>query len=96
MTTPRPIILRELPADKTTDPAERALAQPYRHYAEWETPEGICDEPDPMWSAVGFGATGQDAYIDLIAKTTHAHTVSLDADARAAWAKAHLDALEAP
>ena len=26
----------------------------------------------------------------------HAHTVSLDADARAAWAKAHLDALGAP
>ena len=26
----------------------------------------------------------------------HAHTVSPNADARAAWAKAHLDALEAP
>lgn len=83
MKTTRPIILRELPADKTTDEAERTRAEPYRHYAEWETPEGVCDEPDPLWSAVGFGATGQDAYIDLIAKTTHDRRGQTDEELRA-------------
>lgn len=69
MTTHRPIILRELPATKTTDEAEFARAAPYRYSAEWETPEGIDDEVDPLWGAIGFGPTEAAAHADLIAQT---------------------------
>lgn len=69
MTTTRPIILRELPATKTTDEAELARAAPYRYSAEWETPDGIDDEVDPLWGAIGFGPTEATAHADLIAQT---------------------------
>lgn len=67
-TTPK-LIVRELPATKTTDPDERARAAPYRYSAEWETPEGLDDETDPMWGAIGFGPTEAAAQADLAAQT---------------------------
>lgn len=71
MTTTRRIILGQLPPAKTTTSEQRAFVASTRYCAEWETPEGVCDVPDPLWSATGFGPTGHDAYVDLIANTAH-------------------------
>ena len=47
-----------------------------------------------VWESVPRSPRTVDPLFAIVA--LHAHTVSLAADARAAWAKAHLDALEAP
>lgn len=80
MTHHRPIILRELPADKTTDPAELVRAAPYRYSAEWETPEHLDDETDPLWGTIGFGATEHEARADLAAQTAHIWHEQTDED----------------
>lgn len=71
MTITRRVIIGELPPAKTTTPEQRAFVASTRYCAEWETPEGVCDVPDPLWGATGFGPTGHDAYVDLIANTAH-------------------------
>ncbi len=84
MTHHRQIILRELPATKTTDQAERARAAPCRYSAEWEIDEGSDDETDPLWGMIGFGATEAAAHADLAAQTARAWREQTDEELRGA------------
>ncbi len=84
MTTHRQIILRELPATKTTDPGELARAAPCRYSAEWEIDEGSDDETDPLWGMIGFGATEAAAHADLAAQTARAWREQTDEELRGA------------